>query len=162
MLLWNRIWSSNCLVFERTHVPLRSMARSSKNMMASIANNYVNHLKAQTVWRMTDQEFSNPAKKSALVSRVGVSEAVGHCVPSGVASAPYTSVSDLVFSHIIDCWTLNTPFENVQRTYLNKMEAQGIGRVYALCNMDQWRPPNTVSEAHRKQCKLNRRLQVTD
>ena len=162
MKLWGRFWSSNMLVFERTHIAIRRMARSSKNMFVSILLNYMNHLAAQTRYRFSETKFANKPKASSLSSRVGVVDAEGRCVSSGTASAPLASFSDTVFSHIIDLWVLNTPFENYRDNYLKKMEARGITRQYAQVQMASWNPPVSMPLWARTKFRINREAKVIE
>jgi hypothetical protein len=158
--LWGRMKASNCLVFERTHICLRSMARSSKCMLESMKLNYVNYLAAQMHYRFGSTHFANDPRKSSLKSRVGVVEARGHCEPSATSSAPQAKFSDNLFSHIIDCWIANTEFEAERDKYVEAMEDKGITRIEAQIIMYQWTPPNTMPPKLRDMFNINRRAKV--
>ena len=160
MLQRGRLWSSNLLVFERTHIALRAMARSSKCMFTSILLNYVNHLAAQTQFRFSDTHFSNKPKASSLCARVGVVAAAGNCVPSATRSAPSVKISTNLFSHVVDLWILNTPFEGVRDTYVRQMELRGLSRQYALNHMSEYDPPSWVPGWARPQFNINNEAKV--
>ena len=160
MVLWGRLWSTNMLVFERTHIALRGMARSSKCMFTSILLNYVNYLAAQTVYRFSDTQFANTPKASSLTSRVGVVEALGHCVPSAVATAPNARFSDKLFCHIMDLWILNTTFERHRNSYIKQMELIGIDRQYAILHMSEWTPPTSIPQWAKQRFQVNRKAKV--
>ena len=107
-------------------------------MLASIFNNYINHLCTQLEYRFSTT-FVNKPKKTALCQRTGVFIPIGHVEPDGLTSAPETKISDLLFSHIIDWWVQNTPFEHARNVYIDEMEQNGIPRLYSQVHMGEYK-----------------------
>lgn len=137
MKAWGRFWSSNTLVFERAHIPLRSMVRSSKALLMSIFHNYTNYLETQTEYRFCGQ-FVNKPKASSICARTSLPVARGFCQPVGVASAPSVTLDGDLLSHVIDWWVKQTDFEPIRNDYLDRMAARGITRTYAQTHMDEF------------------------
>jgi hypothetical protein len=158
MELWGRLWAGNILCFERNHIGLRSMARSSKCMLMSIYLNYVNFLSAQLEYRFTTT-FVNEPRPSALCARTEMKDEKGECEPGNVQSAPDAHISDRLFSHIIDNWVKLTDFEPIRANYFQAMETIGVDRMYANVHMSEYDSQHP-SEAMRSKFQINRDAKV--
>ena len=127
-------------------------------MLVSIFNNYINYLCTQLEYRFTT-EFVNKPKDTAICQRTGVPVPIGHVAPAGLLSAPEAQISDLLFSHIIDWWVQNTPFESARDAYIDQMAHIGIPRVYAQVHMSEYKSTHREPDVRAK-FVVNRRAKV--
>lgn len=100
-------WAHNMLMFERFHTVLKKCARSSRNMLRSIAQNYTILERSQTTWRHMYNDWAVKSLASSIGNQVkfecGVPEALGIVKPLG--QQRLSELDDSLFLQVLDTWT---------------------------------------------------------
>lgn len=107
-------WAQNALTFEREHVFVKSLLRSSKHLMSSIAANYGLNLASQ-LWRFDNPEkWVMPGKLSSLYNRtLSKDPALALEAKPLIGKKNYRPLrvllTDDLFTQVQDLWAIHEP-----------------------------------------------------
>jgi hypothetical protein len=144
ILLHGRLHAHNMLIYERIHVLLKGMCRSSKSMQRSVGNAYGMYSLSQIKNRFGDTKWANEAKQSSLGARFEAVEAKGEALPVSIKSAVDSILPDHVYSQIIDAYAAKDEFltfRNLRDRFLgahpdNIVEDQRVQRLVLMHQYD--------------------------